>query len=132
MIAAASVHPTTTARGALAGFLIFVGLFYSINYQYLVVYIPLAILVASTSYSRCERAITMCLVLFPAVWLWLYDTSFWFNYFQPTSPWVTPIMAGIGLANHAPDCIYVAFALILMFLALTHVALAFLRWHTAD
>lgn len=121
------VRSITPTAGALAGFLLFIGLFYRINYQYLVVYIPLAILVAAKARYRCERAITFTLVLLPALWLWLSDTSFWFNYFQPINPWVTPLLARIGLVSDAPDYIYVAVALVFMSLSLAYVAFTFLR-----
>ena len=38
----------TPLQGALAGFLVFISLSYQVNYQYLIVYIPLAILLAAT------------------------------------------------------------------------------------
>jgi hypothetical protein len=117
-------------RGVLVGILLFISLSYQLNYQYLVVYIPVAILVASRTTYRSERALAMALALFPAVWLWLFDTSFWFNYFNPKNPWVTPLLSRIGLVRlGVPDYVYVAFALVLMALALAYVVLAFLRWH---
>jgi hypothetical protein len=120
----------TPAQGALAGFLVFIGLFYRINYQYLVIYIPLALLVAARTRYIGERALTLVLALLPAAWLWLFDVSFWFNYLAPTSPWVTPILARIGLAHPAfPDYIYVAFALVIMGLSIAYVVCLFTRWH---
>ena len=121
----------TLTQGALLGFLLFLGLSYQVNYQYLVIYIPIAILVASRTQYRSERALTLVLALLPAVWLWLFDVSFWFNYFNPKNPWVTPIFDRIGLTNYMPDYpyAYVSLALVLMALFLTYVVFVFLRWH---
>jgi hypothetical protein len=118
-------------QGALIGFLLFLGLSYQVNYQYLVIYIPLAILVASRTQYRSEKAFTLVMALLPAVWLWLFDVSFWFNYFNPKNPWVTPIFDRIGLTNYMPDYpyAYVSLALVLMALFLTYVVLVFVRWH---
>lgn len=119
----------TPAQGALAGYLIFISLFYRVNYQYLIVYIPIALLVASQTQYRSERVFTIVLALFPAVWLWLFDVSSWFNYLNPTNPWVTPILARIGLTHPTlPDYAYVSFALVLMSLSLAYVVCVFLRW----
>lgn len=117
-------------QGALIGFLLFLGLSYQVNYQYLVIYIPLAILVASRTHYRSEKAFTLVLALLPAVWLWLFDVSFWFNYFIPKYPWVTPIFDRIGLVNYMPDrpYAYVSLALVLMALFLTYVVFVFVRW----
>jgi len=120
------IKSITPIQGALAGFLIFVGLSYQVNYQYLVVYIPVAILAASKCTYRRERVITMALALFPALWLWLFNISFWFNYFSPANPWVMPILARIGLVSYMPDYIYVSFALILMSLSLAYVVFTLL------
>jgi hypothetical protein len=120
----------TPAQGALAGFLAFIGLSYQVNYQYLIVYIPLALLVAARSRYRAERALAMLLALLPAVWLWLFNVSFWFNYLDPTSPWVTPLLARVGLTHLAfPDYVYVAFALVIMGLSIAYVVGLFTRWH---
>jgi hypothetical protein len=120
----------TLAQGALVGYLIFIGLFYRINYQYLIIYIPLALLVAAQTQYRGERIFTIVLALFPAVWLWLFDVSFWFNYLSPTSPWATPILASIGLTHRGlPDVVFVSFALLLMALSLAYVVCVFTRWH---
>jgi hypothetical protein len=119
----------TLTQGALLGFLLFLGLSYQVNYQYLVVYIPIAILVASRTQYRSERALTLVLALLPAVWLWLFDVSFWFNYFNPKNPWVTPIFSRIGLTHYMPDYAYVSLAAVLMALFLAYVVFVFLRWH---
>jgi hypothetical protein len=120
----------TPAQGALAGFLAFIGLFYRINYQYLVIYIPIALLVAARTRYIGERVLTLVLALLPAVWLWLFDVSFWFRYLQPASPWVTPLLARLGLAHPVfPDYIYVAFALTIMGLSIAYIVCLFSRWH---
>jgi len=120
----------TPAQGALAGFLVFIGLSYQVNYQYLIVYIPLALLVAARTQYRGERVLTLVLALLPAVWLWLSDVAAWFNFLNPISPQVNLIFARIGLAHHAvPDYVYVSFALVLMALYLTYIVCLFTRWH---
>jgi hypothetical protein len=119
----------TLTQGVLLGFLLFLGLSYQVNYQYLVIYIPVAILVASRTQYRSERAFTLVLALLPAVWLWLFDVSFWFNYFTPKNSWVTPIFGRIGLTHYVPDYAYVSLATVLMALFLTYVVLIFVRWH---
>jgi hypothetical protein len=122
----------TPAQGALAGFLTFIGLFYRINYQYLVIFIPIALLVAARTRHRAEEALALVLALFPAVWLWLFNVSFWFNYLEPVSPWVTPLLARVGLTQPLlPDYVYVVFALVLMGLSLAYVVCLFTRWHNS-
>jgi hypothetical protein len=117
-------------QGALLGFLLFLGLSYQVNYQYLVIFIPLAILVASRTQYNSEKAFTLVLALLPAVWLWLFDVAFWFNYFNPRNPWVTPIFDRIGLVNYMPErpYAYVSLAAVLMVLFLTYVVLVLVRW----
>ena len=71
------------------------------------------------------------LALLPAVWVWLFDTSFWFNYLEPISPWVTPILARIGLAHGLlPDYVYVALAVAIMGLLIAYLVCLFTRWHS--
>ncbi len=122
----------TPAQGALAGFLAFIALFYRINYQYLIIYIPIALLVAARTRYLSERVLTLALALFPAVWLWLFDVSFWFNYLQPASPWVGPLLARAGLTHPSqPDYVYVAFALVIMGLSVAYIVCLFSRWHNS-
>jgi hypothetical protein len=119
----------TPVQGALAGFLVFVSFSYRVNYQYLVVYIPLAILLASQTRYLSERISALVLAVLPAAWLWLGNVPWWFNYLEPTSPWVTPMLAQIGLLRrYLPDLVYVSFAVILMCLSLAHVVFTFVRW----
>lgn len=118
-------------QGALVSFLAFVALFYRINYQYLVIYIPLAILVAAKTRWASEKAIAMSLAMLPAVWLWLGDVSGWFNSFQPASPGVTHVLTLVGLTNQVPDYVYVSFAMVLGALSIAYIVFAFLRWHRA-
>jgi hypothetical protein len=116
-------------QGALAGFLLFVALFYRVNYQYLVTLIPLAILQASRTHFRSEKVFALFLAIFPAVWLWLADVPFWFNDHDPHYPWVNPILAHFGLLDrYLPDYAYVYFAVALMCLSLAYVILTFVRW----
>ena len=119
----------SAAQGALIGSLIFISLFYRVNYQYLVIYIPVALLVASRTKYISERIFTIALALLPAAWLWLFNTSFWFNYVNPKNPWVTPILSRIGLAHTGtPDYAFVSLAMALMCLSLAYIVLAFIRW----
>jgi len=122
----------TLAQGALVGFLVLLSFSYRVNYQYLIVYIPLALLVAAQTQYRGERVLTLALALLPAVWLWLFDVSFWFNYLEPASPWVTPILARIGLAHPLmPDSVYVSLALAIMGLSIAYAVCVFTRWHNS-
>jgi hypothetical protein len=122
-------RPVTPARGALAGFLVFFALSYQVNYQYLIVYIPLALLVAARTAYRGERVFTLILAFLPAAWLWLFDISFWFTFLSPASNWVVPVLARLGLGRSGmPDYAYVSLAVALMLLALTCVVLSFWRW----
>jgi len=119
----------TPAQGALIGFLIFITFFYRVNYQYLVIYMPLALLVAARTRYISERIFTIVIAMLPAVWLWLFDVSLWFNYINPKNPWVTPILERIGWAHiGTPDYAYVSLAMALMCLFLAYIILAFIRW----
>jgi len=113
----------------LIGFLLFVSIFYRVNYQYLVVYIPLALLLASRTPYKGERVLGFALALFPGLWMWLFNVSAWFNYLNPHSPWVTVIFTLLGWnIQNVPDLIYVIFALVLMCLSILYVILALTRW----
>jgi len=122
----------TLAQGALVGFLALLSFSYQVNYQYLIVYIPLALLVAAQTQYRGERVLTLVLALLPAVWLWLADVPSWFNYLNPTSPWVNLILARIGLTtSQLPDYAYVSLALAIMGLSIAYVVCVFTRWHNS-
>ncbi len=119
----------TPLQGALAGFLVFVAFSYRVNYQYLVVYIPLAILLASRTRYLSERISALVLAVLPAAWLWFGNVPWWFHNLEPTYNWVTPLLARVGLLpGYLPDGAYVSFAVLLMCLALAHVVLTFTRW----
>jgi hypothetical protein len=119
-------------QGALAGFLILVGLSYQVNYQYLIVCLPLALLAAAGAQHRGERVSALVLALLPAVWLWLFDVSFWFTNLKPASPWVVPILERLGLTHLGlPDVVYVAFALVLAYLSLAYAWGTLRRWYRA-
>ena len=116
-------------QGALVGFLVFLSFSYQVNYQYLVVYIPLAILAASQTPHLSERISALVLAILPAAWLWLANVPWWFNNLEPTSPWVTPLLANFGLfRRYLPDYVYVMFAVLLMYLMAAHVVLTLFRW----
>jgi hypothetical protein len=119
----------SAAQGALIGSLIFISLFYRVNYQYLIIYIPIALLVASRTKYRSERIFTIVMALLPAAWLWLFEVPFWFRYIDPKNPWVTQILERIGLAHTGtPDYAFVSLAMVLMCLFLAYIICAFIRW----
>jgi hypothetical protein len=123
----------TPLQGALAGFLVFISFTYQVNYQYLIVYIPLAILLASRTQYKIEKIFTLVLAILPAVWVWLANMPWWFHNLKPDYLWATPILARIGLFDrYLPDWFYVAFAVGLMCLSLAYVILAFLKWQQPE
>jgi hypothetical protein len=120
----------TVAQGALAGSLLFIGLSYQVNYQYLILLMPLALITAARAQYRSEKIMTLALALLPSVWLWLFDVSFWFTRYLPSNYWVRPFFARVGLTHVGiPDWVYVAFALTLMALCLACAVLLFTKWH---
>lgn len=116
-------------QAALIGVLIFIALFYRINYQYLIIYIPLALLVLSRTVRRHEATLLAALVSLPALWIWLFDVSYWFWSTAPRNTWVSAFFKKIGLTNYASDWVYVAIALALMFLSLAYSAIVLARRH---
>jgi len=117
-------------RGALIGILLFVTLFYRINYQYLIIMIPLALLVASLTTYKSEKALALALALFPAGWLWMFTVSFWFTYLLPKTDWIVPILGKVGLTRgNLPDYAYTAFAMAITALCITYIVLAFVHWN---
>jgi hypothetical protein len=116
-------------RAMLVGILLFIALFYRINYQYLVIFIPLAILALARTTYVSERILSLWLAVFPATWLWYFNVSFWFNYLTPIYPDTVERLTQIGWTHQtADDVVYVRIALTIMTLALVYVALAFTRW----
>ncbi len=116
------------AQGALIGFLIFLALNYRVNYQYFIIYIPLALLVASQTKFRSEKIFSLVIAMIPAVWLWFFNVSFWFTLISPSNPQVIPIFSRLHLTDVMPHYVYVAFALLLMCLFLAYIILTFVRW----
>ncbi len=115
---------------ALVGILAFIAIFYRINYQYLVIYIPLALLLAARTQWKAEKALAFALALLPAVWLWLFDVSFWFNYLSPVHPWVIPLLDRFGLVRRGiPDVVFVFFALTLTALCVIYISGALAVWY---
>ena len=115
------VKRVNVAQAALIGILIFVGLFYRVNYQYLVIYLPLAIFAIATSQTWAEKGLAIALVVVPAVWIWLFDISFWFWYQAPKDVGATDLLARVGLTHNVPDYAYVSLAGTIMLLCLAYV-----------
>jgi len=119
----------TPVRAALVGLCLFTAFFYRINYQYLVIYIPIALLIAGRTNYWSERIITLGLALVPAVWLWLANASFWFIYLEPTAYQTMNIFEKIGLVRYGvPDYAFLALALTIMVLCIVYVLGVFLWW----
>jgi hypothetical protein len=114
-------------QAALIGILLFVALFYRVNYQYLVIYIPIAIFALACTTRRLERSLAACLIVVPAIWLWLMDVSFWFWYLEPSTYEVPTILKWLGLTHYVPDIYYVILAGVLMLLSLAYVVVVFRR-----
>lgn len=123
----------TPLQGALAGYLVFISLYYRVNYQYLVVYIPLALLLAANTRYKIERIFTLAIAILPAAWVWLANMPWWFHNLEPHYYWPNSILAHLGLfERYLPDWVYVAFACVLMCLSLTYVVLIFTRWQKPE
>jgi len=116
-------------RGALIGMLVFVLFFYRINYQYLVIYIPLALWIAGRSTFKLERVFATVMAMVPAVWLWIFNVAFWFYFAKPLHLEVMPLMEKLGLFHmNTPDWGYMTLALVLMGLFIGYIVLAFTIW----
>ena len=107
--------------------LLFVGIFYRVNYQYLVIYIPLVIYCLAVARDWIERSLTLALILVPAAWVWLYDVTFWFRYLIPRVLETPPVLEKLGLNHYIPDVVYVILAGVLMSLCFAYVAVVLAR-----
>ncbi len=120
----------TITQAALIGILLFIAINYQVNYQYLIIYIPLAILVAAQSANKLQRAVSLGIAILPAVWLWLFDVSFWFRSYLPAHTNVISMFDRIGWVNYlSSDKPYVIFAVALMLICLAYVLATFIFWH---
>lgn len=125
----ARIKTITPAQGALIGFILFIAIGYRINYQYLVIYIPIALLAASQARWLSEKIFTIVLAMFPAVWLWMFDVSFWFWCHNPGHTEVISTFDRIGWTTHLSSNVpYVVFAMVLMLACLAYVIMVFFRW----
>jgi hypothetical protein len=116
-------------RGALIGILLFVTIFYRINYQYLLLVIALALLVAARTTYKSERVVTLLLALFPAGWIWMINVAAWFVYLTPYSTTVIPFLEFLGLTHQdLPNWAYVSFSLAFTIIILVYIFMALLRW----
>jgi hypothetical protein len=120
-------------QGMLAGFLVFVAFYYRVNYQYLIIYIPLALLAAARTEYKYERFLTLVIAMLPAAWLWITNMPWWFNDSGNGPTWIKPIFARIGMPErYLPDLVYVVFACLIMCTAITYEVLAFTKWQQKD
>ncbi len=111
----------TIEQAALAGILVFIALFYRINYQYLVIYIPLAILALSRVRWGAEKALALALAVVPAAWVFLFAVTFWFNYLIPRNPEVVDPLIRAGLGRFMPDYTFVTIAMVIMALSVAYI-----------
>ncbi len=124
------IRSITYAQAALIGILLFIGISYQVNYQYVIIFIPIALIVAARTNRVSERIYTIALAILPAVWLWMYDVAFWFRAYKPAHPSVSSIFENFGWTTYlSSDRPYVIFALTLMLTCLIYVVSAFLYWH---
>jgi hypothetical protein len=118
-------------HAALIGILLFVGIFYRINYQYLVIYIPLALCCMAISHDWSERSLAILLIAIPASWVFMFDVSFWFRVFEPLAVPAPTILGKIGMTNYVPDITYVSLAAGLMIVSLAYVGMVLSRPRTS-
>jgi hypothetical protein len=119
------------SQAALAGFLAFLCFNYRINYQYLVIFIPLALWVAAISKSWTERVFAIVMALVPMVWMWVFDVAFWFYFAKPMHLEVLPLMERLGYYRlGTPDYAYVTIAMVLMGLFIAYIVLAYTKWRS--
>ncbi len=111
----------TIEQAALSGILVFIALFYRINYQYLVIYIPLAILAFSRVRWGAEKGLALALAVVPAAWVFLFSVVFWFNYLAPRNPEVVEPLIRAGLGRFMPDYTFVTIALVIMALSFAYI-----------
>jgi len=117
------------ARAALIGFLLFLLFFYRINYQYLVVFIALALYIAGTTTYRGERLYLVFIALVPSVWLWIFDISFWFQQYLPVNASAIAVLDRLVLTRTGtPDLWFVILAGVLWTGFITYIGLACCRW----
>jgi hypothetical protein len=105
---------------ALVALLLFIGLSYQVNYQYLVAFIPLAVLAAARA-RALDRVMSVGVALLPAAWVWLFDVSLWFVSYDPQYPDTKSIFGRLGIGRNVPDFGYVIFAMSLTVLSLAYV-----------
>lgn len=117
----AYVKRITIEQAALAGILVFIALFYRVNYQYLVIYIPLAILALSTVRWGAQKALALALALVPAAWVFLFSVSFWFNYLVPRHPELVESLVRAGMGRFMPDYTFVTISMVIMMLSVAYI-----------
>jgi hypothetical protein len=116
-------------QAALIGFLVFIAFYCRINYQYLIIYIPLALLLAASSKHKIESMMALVIGMLPAVWLWISNIPWWFHDTKPGYEWVPDFFSHIGLfQRYLPDWVYTTFALAIMATSITFIVLVFANW----
>ena len=116
-------------QGALAGFLVFIAFYYRINYQYLIIYIPFALLLAASTKYKFERVFALVIAIVPAVWPWITNIPWWFTDTQPGYAWVPAMFKHIGLLQrYMPDWANVVYACVIMCTAIAYIILVFTKW----
>ena len=119
----------SVSQAALIGFLVFLCFNYRINYQYLVIYIPLALWVAATTRYKFERLSAIIIAVVPAVWVWMFNDAFWFYYMEPHHPEGVAALKRLGMYTlNRPDWAYVTFSMVLWGLLLAYIILTFTIW----
>ena len=118
----------------LIGIFLFFSLFYRINYQYLIVYMPLALLAASRTRFVMEKVVSLAAVIYPIGWLWMFGTTLWFEFHHPVADWVAPLLNKIGLSRWwaIPDSTYALYAGVLMGIFIWYVTGALTRWRQKE
>ena len=111
----------------------FVAFYYRMNYQYLIIYIPLALLAAAQAPSKFERYFTVLIAMLPAAWLWITNMPWWFYDSGNGYTWIPKVFARIGLPErYLPDLVYVTFAGLIMCTAIAYIVLVFTKWQQRD
>jgi hypothetical protein len=118
----------TPIQSMLTGILVFISLHYRINYQYLIIYIPIALLLASQTKYKMEMVLALVIAMLPAAWLWITNMPWWFD--DSILPFAVNIFNKIGFPErYLNDWVYVGFAGAIMCTSIAYIVLLLTRWH---